>query len=1072
MGCYRLKVLGGFELRDSGGGLVRLPTRKAEALLAFLALAPGKACARDTLTALLWGDASEQNARASFRQTFSLLGKALGRHALEAQGRSIALAPGALETDAVEFDHCSVQNDRASLVHAAELYRGDLLAGLAVSEPIFEEWLLPEQERLRERAIDMLARLVARHKESGETEPAVQATLRLLAIDPLEEIAHRTLMRLYAEQGRRAAALRQYQVCVDALQRELGASPDAETRSLYNELLRQRDSGAPALPPEMPIHAAPLIGRDAELADSLGLLDGIRAGRGRVIAILGQAGIGKTRLAEELAARAASEGMLVLQGRCFESQQLFPFAPWLEMLRAAGVAEDRALLQALDAPWRAELARLLPEMTVAHAGAGAASSDELRRGRLFEALARLLALLAARRPLLLVCEDTHWADEMSLRLLATLGRRIQTMPVMIAVTVREEELPGSPALRRTFQELEPDGLLSKAALKPLSREETALLVRAMARAGEDEQAVDSLAGQVWQTSEGNPFVVVECMRAGGRERRRGAAFSLPERVRDLIEGHVERLGPDARELLAVAAVAGRVFDFALLQRASGMDERKASEALEELVRRQILHAVGEGFDFVHDRIRRVVDEMLLAPARRILHLSIAETLESLCAPELEKAYDRLAYHYARTNRSDKATAYLTRFAERAARAGAHNQAITALDEALDHLARMPQAARERRRFDLVFRKTRSLLLQGRLKEVVDLLLPEMALVDAAGDPQMAGAYCFRLGAAHVYLGDYPAAERHATRALREATSCDDLTTMGKAHFLLAFSNFWGCPEKGVRHGEQAVALLEGTPEQWWLGQSCWILGLNLSYRGRFAESLAMEARACALGEALGDLRLRSSAAWATGFISTLSGDRETALSACQKGVALSPDPLTRMTTVGMLALAHIERREPDAAIPLLEESIPQTERFRFAQLHGLYLGFRGEAALQAGNPAKALEFARMGIDITRRSGYAYGLGWTQRILGRIARSSGNHALAVAHFEEAVATFRNMGAPFETGRTHLELGELLESAADRDSARLHAAAALEVLHALELEPFVSRARELKNRLGDRRSGQAG
>lgn len=1075
MSAYRLRILGSFELHDGAGTPIRLPTRKAEALLAYLALASGRAPARDTLTALLWGDASEQNARASLRQTLSLLGKALGNNAIEAQGRSISLAEGALEIDAVELDRCSTGAAPEAMQRAAELYRGDLLAGLAINEIAFEDWLLPERERLRDRAIDVLARLVALHNERGESEQAIQAALRLLAIDPLEEITHRTLMRLYADQGRRAAALRQYQVCVDVLQREFGAAPDAETRSLYNELLRHRDTGAVSPSAEMPAHATPLIGRDEELADAVGLLDGVRAGRGRVVAILGQAGIGKTRLTQELATRATAAGMRILQGRCFESQQLFPFAPWLEMFRAAGVPEDRALLQELGAPWRAELARLLPELAASQQDAGdKADADVQSRGLLFEAIARLVALLAARAPLLLIVEDFHWADEMSLRLLAALGRRMQVLPVMIVVTAREEELPGALALRRAMQELEQDGLLVKVALMPLSHEETEILVRAMVRTGEDECALERLAERVWQTSEGNPFVVVECMRASGRETERGsaAALSLPERVRDLIKGHVERQSQAAQELVAVAAVAGREFDFALLQRAAGMDEREASEALEELVRRRILHAVGDNFDFVHDRIRRMVDESLLAPARRILHAAIAQALEANRAADLERVYDRLAYHYSRTDYSDKAVTYLTRFAERAARAGAHNQAITALDEALDHVQRAPYATRERRRFDLVFRKTRSLLLLGRLREVVDLLLPEQALVDAAGDPQMAGAYCFRLGAACIYLGDYANAEKHAARALDEASACADVATMGKAHFLLAFRNFWGHPEKGVRHGEQAVALLEGTREEWWLGQSCWILGLNLSYRGRFAEGLAMEARASMLGEALDDRRLGSSAAWATGFISTLAGDWETALSACRKGVALSPDPLTRMTTVGMLALAHVERREPDAAILLLDEVIPLTEKFRFAQLHGLYLGFRGEAALQAGDPAAALKFALQGSEITRRAGYAYGLGWTQRILGRIAHASGHPAQAGIHLEEAIATFRDMGAPFETGRTHLELGELLEASADKGGARTHAEAALEILQALAPEAFIDRARKLKSRLAAPASTPAG
>lgn len=1072
MSAYRLSLLGGFELRDGAGTLLRLPTRKAEALLAFLALSPGQEYARDTLAALLWGESSEQNARASLRQTLSLIGKALGRDALSAEGRAVALAADAVGTDATEFAACHTGDSIEELAHAAQLYRGELLAGLAVGEPGFEEWLIAERERLRECAIDGLARLAARLNERGETDRAIQAVLRLLAIDPLEEVGHRTLMRLYAAQGRRGAALRQYQVCVGVLQRELDTAPESETRALYNTLLRDRQAGRPAPQETPPIHASPLFGRDDELAACLGGLDDACAGSGSLAAILGEAGIGKTRLVEELAQRAVGQGMRMLKGRCFESQQMFPFAPWMDLFRAARVPEDRALLQAIEPPWRTELARLLPEL-----GAGQPEGREdaeamARRGQLIEAVIRLIAQLAEREPLLLVLEDVHWADELSLRLLAALGRRIRALPVMIVATARQEELPSSPVLKRALLEIGQEGLLRTLTLKPLSEEDTVSLVRMLMRAGEAEQAVIRAAQRIWQTSEGNPFVIIESMRAAaGEVGHAGAEKALPGRVRELIEGHIERLGPSARRLLSLAAVAGREFDFAILQRASGLDEQEASEALEELVRRQILHAVGECFDFVHDRIRRVADEVMLPPSRRTLHLSIAEALEAQYAADPRAVFDRLAYHYARTDRSDKAVRYLTLFAERAARTGAHPQAIAALDEALGHLSRIADPLRERRRFDLVFRKTRSLLLLGRLQEVVALLAPEQALVNAIGDRRLASAYYFRLGAAHVYLGNYADAGKYASRALDEAAACEDDATQGKIHFLLAFSNFWGRPAAGVAHGEQAVACLERVNEPWWLGQSCWILGLNLSYRGRLEEGLAMERRAGAIGERLDDRRLRSSAAWALGFISTLAGDDETAVSSCRQAVDLSPDPLTRMTTVGMLALAHVERHEPAVAIPLLEEAIPQTERFHFAQLHGLYLGFRGEAALQAGDAKAAREFLHRAIEITRQSEYVYGLAWCQRILGRIDRAEGNARLARERFEQAIDTFGGMEAPFEAGRTHLELGEHMESAGEIDSACAHAEMALSILRPLALAPFIERTLRLDARLAMRRASHA-
>lgn len=1065
MGAFRLSMLGGFELRDGAGTLVRLPTRKAEALLGFLVQSGGRECARDMLATLLWGSSAEQNARASLRQTLSLIGKVLGRGAIVADVRTVALARGMLECDTADFEACCASNTPDTMARAAQLYRGELLSGLPIDEEPFEEWLVAERERLRELAIDVLARLGSALAERGETDRAIQAVLRLLAIDPLEEVAHRTLMRLFASQGRRAAALRQYQICVGTLQRELGTSPGPETRRIYNDLLRDPQSRSRLESAADSADETPIFGRDTEFATLLDILDQACAGNGQVVVVKGEAGIGKTRLADELIRHAGEEAVALLKGRCFESQQLFPFAPWVEMFRGAGVSQDQELLDLLGTTWLPALACLLPEL--AASDAHDLEEPENRPGTaIMDAVSRVVAALADRDPLLLVLEDVHWADDLSLRLLAVLARRVRNLPVLILVTARDEELPAAPILKRSLREIEKEGLLTSLPLQPLSREDTASLVRMLARTGEDRAAQEQLIEQIWHSSEGNPFVVVESVRSlADRMYAKGAVSPLlPERVRDLIVEHIERLSQMARRMLSLAAVAARDFDFGVLQMASGLDDQQASEAIEELVRRRLLHVVGESFDFVHDRIRCVADEMLPAPNRRILHLALARALEYRCQGILETVFERLAYHYARSDDSAKAIQYMERSAIHAARAGAHMQAVAALDEALSRLSPLDSPAIQARRFDLVFRKTRSLLLLGRLKDVVDLLEPENARVSDNGDLRLAGAYHFRLGAAHVYLGSYGNAERHARRALDAAVACGDVATQGKAHFLLAFANFWHNPVVGTAHGEQAFQLLQDSDERWWLGQSCWILGLNLSYVGRLSEGLAMERRASELGEQLDDRRLRSSADWAVGFISALAGDLDTAVDSCRHAVALAPDPLTRMTTLGMLALVLVERHEPDSADALLDEAIPQTERFRFEQLHGLFLGFRGEAALQRGAAEAARNLVAQACEVLSAANYRYGLAWCQRIQGRIARQGGDLKAAVKYMDLAIEEFRAIGAVHETARSRLELGEWLAAEGEKESARAHLTDASARFQTHGPPPYRERALMLCQRLG--------
>lgn len=1071
---FQLTLLGGFGLRDVDGAELRLPTRKAEALLAYLALASRRDLQRETLAALLWGTASEQGALASLRQTLSLIGKACGREALQTVGRSVALTPGAFSVDALALEAAVTPVNGTHPVDAQALYRGELLAGLMLAEPQFEDWLHTARHRARESAIQALSRQTSDHRQAGRADQAAATCMRLLEIDPLLESAHRQLMQLYAQQGRRAAALRQYQVCVNVLERELDAEPELATRQLYNLLLRQQrgeadnaapQPGSPMPPPSppssgAPVHEAPLVGREDELAQLLASLADARAGHGRVLALLGEAGLGKTRLVEETAVRATQAGMTLLIGHGHESQQLFPLAPWVALMRAAGLATDTALLRTLVPAWRAELEALLPELG---GRAELPDDDDLapaRQARLFEAVVQWLALVSQRAPTVLVIEDLHWTDETSLRLLATVARRAQGWPLLLLLTSREEVLQTQAPLRRTLRELAQLPRFQRIDLRALSQAETTTLLAALLGSGAKQLAGTQWAGtqwaeHVWTTSEGNPFVVVEIVRQVGSHAPHDSGLSLPERVRELIRSHLESLSPHARQLVTVAAVAGRECDFALLQTAAGQAEAVAADAVEELVRRRVLRLVGESFDFTHARIRQAVLAELLEPSRRAVHLAIAQALEHLHGHRLPAVSDALAYHYGHTLHHAKAVTYLRRLALRAAHDGAHNEALNALDQALDHLTRGNEPGFESTRLELVLRKGRSLFFLGRFTEVLSLLLPEQARVDAAADPRMAAAYYLRLGSTQTYLGGHAGAVDNANRALQEASACQDHATMGKAHFLLALESFWARPTEGVQHGEQAVALLQATPERWWLGQACWILGLNLSYRGRFAEALAMEARSRALADESADRRLASYAAWTTGFILTLAGDLDPAVAACRESVALALDPLNRMTSLGMLALALVERHDTAEACAVLDEAIPQAVQFRIPHMHGLFLAFRGEAALQAGDLAAARGLAEQGADITRNAKYIYGLGWAQRVLGRIALASGDRAAAQDWFLQAIRTFGDMGAPYEAGRTRLEMAAWLLDWQQPDDAAPWAREGLAALNTLQLHAQAAR-----------------
>src|SRR5262245_41310971 len=543
MAQLSLSLLGGFQARRGRGSLLALPA-KAQALLAYLAARPGQAHPRDKLAALFWGGTGQEQARRNLRHTLFDIRQAVGPSLgiLVAEAQAVALDPVAVDVDVLAFEKLVAQGTAEAFEQAAALYQGELLEGVSVDEPPFEEWLLAERERLRELALEALARLLAHQSNSPATERAIQTAIRLLALDPLQEPAHRSLMRLYARQGRRSAALKQYQVCVGVLRRELNAEPEPETRRLYQDILQQRVSESaepvarptrttPVRRPPEPVGEGSLIGREGELEQLRLALDEVRRGLGRVVVIVGEAGIGKSSLVTVAGADAQARGARVLLGRCYESQQILPFGPWVDALRGGGVSQDAKTLQDLAPVWQAELSRLLPE---ASAPSLPTPSDDLMR--LFESVAQLVERLTLQGPLAVVLEDLHWADEMSLRLFAFLARRTKTVPVLIAATAREEELASAPALQRVFDEVAAEPHFVRMPLPSLSRSDTTALVRSLARRGSDEALVARLSERLWATSEGNPFVIVETMRAldEGAVTETAPSLPLPERVRQVI----------------------------------------------------------------------------------------------------------------------------------------------------------------------------------------------------------------------------------------------------------------------------------------------------------------------------------------------------------------------------------------------------------------------------------------------------------------------------------------------------------------------------------------------------------
>ncbi len=783
------------------GRPVGFPTRKALALLAYLALTPGRAIPRDRLAELLWGDTPEKHARNSLRQTIFSVRRALGAAATEclrADGEGLALDAASVDIDVAQFEHLVADGTPAALERAATLYRGELLDGLVLKEQGFDEWLVGERERLLAQALATHQRLLRHHSERGALEAAVQSALRVVTLDPLQEGVHRTLMHLYAAQGRHGAALRQYQVCVGVLRRELGIEPALETKRLYHDILQRRptrlpaegsagrDSRWPALgagPARPRADEPPLVGRRVELQRLQEIFDGTWTPRGQIVAVLGEAGIGKSRLVEAGAEEFRRRGGRVLVGRAYEAEQVLPFRPWVDAFRS-GEAVGVEALAGLKRVWRAELGRLFPEWADAATGAPL-DEDSLR---LFEAVTQLVGHLAADRPLLLVLEDMHWADESSLRLLSFLAHRIERWPVAVVVTLREEEIGANAVGATVVRDLGHEHVLAQVTLAPLSRRDTGALVTSLAPAGSATTELARLSDQAWEASRGHPFMVVEIMRAleQGAVPRTTATLPLPERVREVIAGRLGRLGERTRQLAGVAAVIGRPFDFRLLQRAAGLPELDTAEGVEELVRRRILQGVGEQLAFVHDRTREVAYAQLLPPVRRLLHGLVARALEEMHAADLAPHAAEIGLHHVESEAWAPALRHLRQAAAAAYCRGAHRESAACLEQALDAIGHLPETRETvEQAIDLRFNLRNALLPLWERRRILEILQEAHALAEGIGDEARVGRAAAFLAHYHWAVARYDESVEQGRRALAIAERRGDAALWLSSRFYLA-----------------------------------------------------------------------------------------------------------------------------------------------------------------------------------------------------------------------------------------------------------------------------------------------
>jgi DNA-binding SARP family transcriptional activator/tetratricopeptide (TPR) repeat protein len=803
-------LLGEQAITEDGTG-VQAHSSRAIALVAFLAVHAGAPQSRQRIAGTFWPESTDAQSLTNLRRELHNLRQILGRErSLVVTSRDLCWCDtetcrvdlrvfttarsAALAADAVGDDTGVL----AQAATAVECYKGDLLPG------VYDEWLLEMRSGLDRQCADLCDLLVAARARAGDMLGAVQAARRRIQLQPLEETGYRTLMLLQADRGDRAGAVSTYHHCASVLERELGVTPDPATRQAFRRLITDGAAHGASLPavepaPRSGVAAARLVGRSQELALLGQLWRNAAAGAPGLAVIRGGAGVGKSRVASEIATMAGLGGAVVVSSQCFGTSGRLALAPVADWLRHPVVLAASA---ALDAAWRGEVGRLVP---AEGRGAGSrAMVDAWQRHRFFEGLAR--ALMAVGRPMLLVLDNMQWCDQETLAFITFFLSLAADAPVLVVGTRRDDAADDDPEMAAWTVRMRATGLLTELSLSPLDAAGTARLAEAIS--GWPPPPAE--ANLLHAATGGFPLYVVEAMRG------RADAGDSPLPAGDLtamLRKRLEQASASAREVAGLAAAVGRDFTLDLLTEASDLDADTVVGAVDELWRRRIMREYRDGYDFSHDLLRETAYTLISPPKRWLLHRRVAQALELLHPDDADAVSAQLAEQYARGGRLARAAGYYRQAAEIAAARFAHAEAIRLHTEALSIVRDLPES-RDRDRQELEVLEGIAAPLNAKYgyssPKLQKVLERSIVLSESLGHKDSTLAGLVALWTTQFVQGRGVEAYQTAKRALALVDPGSEPS--GPAHFAVGGSAVTlGRPAEAIRHLDLAVRLTNGAP---------------------------------------------------------------------------------------------------------------------------------------------------------------------------------------------------------------------------------------------------------------------
>ncbi len=788
----------------------------------------------------------------------------------------------------------------------------------------------------------------------------------------------------------------------------------------------------------MPERTTSFVDRISEVAALESFVDQAESGHGRAVGIVGEPGIGKSRILDEVRRRLPLGRFTWVEGRCLSYGTVIPYLLILDLLRSnCGIIETdtpeeitgkvSAGLHAVGMNPDQDSQFLLHVLGIIGADdLPAPLRPEAVKQKTFEIFRQLAVKGSQRRPLILVLEDLHWVDTLSAELAGLLAESIADARILILATYRPEFRP--PWIDKSYA--------GQIPLQPLSPDDSLHVVRSvMGEAPPPEPVTEEIVAK----ADGNPLFLEQLALHAGEAKSYRSELMVPNTIHDVVMARIDRLPEQAKRLLQIAAVIGREFPLRLL-RAVWQGLGPVEDQLRELARLEFvyerLEVEGATYVFRHALTQETAYGSLLERQRRAYHGAVGRALEELYRGRNDEVAELLAVHFGRSDDAEKSVDYAILAAEKSQRRWANSEALTYFEDALRRLDAMPDIAFNRlRRIDAVVKQAEVKFALGRQAEHIAALEDIRSIVEATGDPRRRATWHYWTGFLHSLTGSPAAlAIEHCREAaaIASAARCDDLEGFIHSCAVQAYV-VAGELHAAIDSGDRAVAILEAQGNLWWACRTLWNTAQAAIYLGEWEASLAYCRRSLAHATTLDDPRLRVVGLYRLGSAYICQGDIERGLRCCEEALSLNPLPFD----VAMAKVFHgyglIRAGRPDAGIADLTEAITWFDRSRLHHVRVTPALRLAEGYLSRGELRTARALIDGVLTTSREKGYRYVEGLAHRLLAEcLAQESPK--VAAEHVDAAQRIFVSTDAQNDLAKALVTRAGLCRNSGDLASAR--------------------------------------